>query len=399
MALRLDGRAYSPLVLEQIVTAGAAVKSYEAAAILLKQLAEVEVSTRHVNNLTTMVGEELAASVCRQAEAYRDQPLPRKARQPEMPIELACVACDGGRMQTREPGRGRGVHEAHWRETKNAGFFRMKTQSHAEDPHPRLPRCFADRQQMGRLLDCLGEPQQALDEEARRDSRSVENWRPEVLFRTCLGSLDDSESFGWKMAAEADARGFFAAKRRAFLGDGQAYNWNIQKRRFPTFEPILDFIHPLEYLYQAAVAIHGNADEAWRAFPSWAETIWQGRVPEVLDQLRSHLDRLPPENQEARATLADTCTYLENNQMRMDYPRYRRVGLPVTSALIESLVKEVNYRVKGTEKFWNDDPRGAAILYVRAALLSHDDRLRQHLRTRPGSPFARSPVSPTSVAA
>ncbi len=73
----------------------------------------------------------------------------------------------------------------------------------------------------------------------------------------------------------------------------------------------------------------------------------------------------------------------------MDYPRYRCEGLPVTSALIESLVKEMNYRVKGTEKFWNDGPSGEAILQVRAALLSHDDRLADHVRNRPGSPYAR----------
>jgi hypothetical protein len=38
----------------------------------------------------------------------------------------------------------------------------------------------------------------------------------------------------------------------------------------------------------------------------------------------------------------------------MDYPRYRREGLPLNSAHMESLVKEIGYRVKGTEKFWND---------------------------------------------
>ena len=59
----------------------------------------------------------------------------------------------------------------------------------------------------------------------------------------------------------------------------------------------------------------------------------------------------------------------------MDYPRYRRLGLPVTSALMESLVKEVNYRVKGTEMFWNDPDGAEAILQVRAAALCDDDRL------------------------
>jgi hypothetical protein len=53
-----------------------------------------------------------------------------------------------------------------------------------------------------------------------------------------------------------------------------------------------------------------------------------------------------------------TITYLENNQKRMHYPEYRRQGLPVTTAWMESLVKEVNYRVKGTEMFWNN-PEGA----------------------------------------
>ena len=83
----------------------------------------------------------------------------------------------------------------------------------------------------------------------------------------------------------------------------------------------------------------------------------------------------------------------------MDYPRYRREGLPVSSAVIESLIKEINYRVKGTEKFWNDDQHGEAILYVRAAVLCHDERLGRHLRNRPGSPYARPRSPSASIAA
>ena len=73
--------------------------------------------------------------------------------------------------------------------------------------------------------------------------------------------------------------------------------------------------------------------------------------------------------------------------------RYRRIGLPVTTAWMESLVKEVNYRVKGTEMFWNDPNGAEAILQVRVAALSDDDRLIRHLRQRPGSPFTR-PTKP-----
>jgi hypothetical protein len=93
------------------------------------------------------------------------------------------------------------------------------------------------------------------------------------------------------------------------------------------------------------------------------------------------------EDKDPRKVLAETITYLRNNLSRMDYPRYRREGLPITSAHMESLVKEIGYRVKGTEKFWNDGPSAESILQIRAAALCDDDRLERHLRNRPGDPF------------
>ncbi|WP_146398645.1 hypothetical protein [Planctomycetes bacterium CA13] len=50
-----------------------------------------------------------------------------------------------------------------------------------------------------------------------------------------------------------------------------------------------------------------------------------------------------------RRKLAKTIGYLQKNVSRMDYPRYRTSGLPTTSCLIESSVKEINHRVKGSE--------------------------------------------------
>ena len=96
--------------------------------------------------------------------------------------------------------------------------------------------------------------------------------------------------------------------------------------------------------------------------------------------------------------MAKTITYLEHNQPRMDYPEYRRQGMPVTTAWMESLVKEVNYRTKGTEMFWNDPEGAEAILQVRAAALCDDARLVEHLKTRPGYPFTRRPKPPISPA-
>ena len=94
--------------------------------------------------------------------------------------------------------------------------------------------------------------------------------------------------------------------------------------------------------------------------------------------------------QDVRRVVAEGLSYLSNNAARMDYPRYRRQGLPVTTATVESLIKEVNYRVKGTEKFWNHPEGAEAILQVRAAVLSDDGRLEKHLAARPGSPYRYS---------
>ena len=95
-----------------------------------------------------------------------------------------------------------------------------------------------------------------------------------------------------------------------------------------------------------------------------------------------------------RQVLATTINYLENNQDRMKYPEYRRSGLPVTTAWMESLVKEMNYRVKGTEMFWNDREAPRQSCKCGLLPLCDDERLAKHMRSRAGCPFTRGPRSP-----
>ena len=75
----------------------------------------------------------------------------------------------------------------------------------------------------------------------------------------------------------------------------------------------------------------------------------------------------------------------------MDYPRYRREGLPTTSSLVESLVGEFNARVKGKQKHWVRPDGAESILQLRAAVLSQDDRLSRYFADRPGCPFRKRP--------
>jgi hypothetical protein len=65
----------------------------------------------------------------------------------------------------------------------------------------------------------------------------------------------------------------------------------------------------------------------------------------------------------------------------MRYPEYRKQGLPITSTYVESTVKQINRRMKGTEKFWS---RGVeAMLTLVADHLSDTPTLARFWRNRP----------------
>ena len=402
--LGFDARQLTPLMIQRMTFAAAETRSFERAALVMKNVGDQPVSAKTIERVVHDVGWELAER--RDADPKTADVL---AQHPESPPDLAVVECDGGRIRTREPGHGPGVHltTEGWRETKNACLIRAQRKTFDDAPQPEPPECFRDPEHVAKIAATealsVAAPQPASSPEAtvkeRPDGTSPlgnADWRPKRLVRTVLSSLTCSKYFGKQRAREAKQRRFFEAAARAFLGDGLPWNWLIWKHHFPDFTAILDFIHVLSYLFIAAKAVHHNGEDAWNQYLVWMRGCWQGDVAQALEELRHWQIKLgkPQEqapDQDPRQIVARTLAYLENNQKRMDYPEYRRQGLPATTAWMESLVKEVNYRVKGTEMFWNDPEGAEAILQVRAAALCDDERLVKHLRTRPGSPFTRRP--------
>jgi hypothetical protein len=224
--------------------------------------------------------------------------------------------------------------------------------------------------------------------------------------RTCVATMQDCHAFGKMVAAEAYRRNFHAAPRGALLGDGSAWIWTQHKKWFSYLTPIADFVHPLTYLYVTATAVSANVSARWQQYVAWMTQCWQGRVADVIADMearRAHLEphtgpgKLPATD--PREVLRRTIGYLRNNQDHMNYPSYRQQGLPVTSSLVESLIKEINYRVKGTEKFWDDPEGGEGILQLRAAVLSDDNRLQTFVMNRPGSAIRRREVAEYTQAA
>ncbi len=417
--LKLGTHGYSPSVLNKIVQAAGQMKSHRLAAVVLGIVGEIAISGRHVNRLTEEIGSELQEKRDRETEDYVHH---RRTEPAAVAPERVAVALDGGRVLTRESGQGPGVHGEQWKEDKVACLLTLEGKTYAEDPHPQPPRCFLDAPEVDQLvrdiqthhgprtdneLPQLAELRWGKEKPPAASATSAtsaatepavakKTWPPKRTqnARTCVATLQDCHAFGKMVAAEAYRRNFQAAPCGALLGDGSAWIWNQQEKWFRDLTPIVDFVHALTYLYVTATVLASSVSQRWQAYVTWMTLCWQGRVGEVIADLEARLACLEPFDgplppTDPREALRRTLTYLKNNASRMNYPAYRQQGLPVSSSMVESLIKEINYRVKGTEKFW-DNPEGAeAILQVRAALLSDDDRLANHIARRPGSAIRR----------
>ncbi len=295
----------SPALHKKVVHAAACSASFQQAEEDLRVLAEVEVSANRIHRAAQRVGQERIADFNAAAIAYQQLPLPEQQQSPgPAPPDLACIQTDGGRIQIRPRGAASNESDSWWRETKAGCLLAMTSDTHVEDPAPRVPEAFVDPARMAKISrEIQGFFGEAADSESSQESESNSYAAPRVVRQTVVATTRNVERFGELLVAKAHALGFAGARRKAFLGDGSETNWGLWRRRFSHYTPILDWVHALCYVYAAAMA-GINAAEGWAAYCS-----------------------------------------------RMNYPEYRRQGLPITSSHIESTIKRINRRMKGTDKF------------------------------------------------
>lgn len=403
-----DSRHSTPGMKRQLVFINGETRSFKRASILMDRVNGLKVSANTIERICLEVGDELAVAAQQDWQGVLDGEI--------ITPQVAVVGTDGGRIRTRMADCGPGVHLAGkgWNETKNAIFVSATSETSDTDPDPHPPQCFVDREHVGKLTETAITKEKARESDPlpesgkapakKRGKRQHPKHKPMRIHRTLISSMRNSKEFGVQMSREAKRRKFDQALRRAFVGDGLACNWKIHEEHFNDYVPILDFTHAVSYLHRVSIVCFGRSDEAWTTYVRWMTLTWQGRVSEVIAELDVHQARLGESprgvaDDDPREQLRQVIGYLRNNQSRMHYDAYRMEGLPTTSAWMESAVKEINYRTKGTEMFWNNPDGAEAILQIRAASLSDDDRLARFMTHRPGAATIRKAQETAATAA
>ncbi len=379
----------TPGSLKKVVHAGCHAASFRQAEVDLEALAELSISSQRIRRATQRIGHERVARRDEEVETFSRLPLPEQQGSPSgQAPPLACVEMDGGRIQIRDrKAKPTAKDEAtdssrkgrFWRESKVGCLLSMQSETHAEDPCPTIPVVFVDPRRMNEMSrEIKGFSAEAEPSDQAEAASDGGRKRPEILVKTVVATREDIHAFGRQLASAAWQRGFNAAERKAFVADGLAANWTVWKKHFSHYTPVLDFVHAVMYVYAAAMAGRSFA-AGWNVYCRWAQLVWSGRPEEVLVELRSRQEELglpsddDPEHS-PRCIVADALRYFTNQQSRMRYDAYRREGLPITSSHIESTIKQINRRVKGSEKFWNTS--GAeALLQLSADYLSETDPL------------------------
>lgn len=381
---------HTPAVLRKISIAVARDSSYAAASRNLEDLAELKVSVKQCQRVAIRIGNERIDQQQERIDAYVSASVPdqQHGQSKDAPANswegrVAVIQCDGGRVQVRDDYWGsdkpEGKKHRWWRETQTGVLQTYLGEPNCEDPTPEVPECLKDsfwvvpklneihRQHVATgspefsqspSSDGLSDDAQETSETAITESRQIEKssrtprWSGgEPLVKTVVATRRGYNHLGLVLAGEAFARGFNKAKSKAFMGDGLKVNWTLWSTHFSHYTPITDLMHALSYVYAAAIASRGRIEDGWLLYLRWLEWVWAGDVQKVIDILQG-IELTETESPEA---IRRAITYLSNNVERMKYREYRLAGLPLTTSPVESTQKQINKRIKGTEKFWRDD--------------------------------------------
>lgn len=196
--------------------------------------------------------------------------------------------------------------------------------------------------------------------------------RPEIHHKHIFATLAGQQAAFDHLRKAVEQRDAPHIVHRVALTDGDRGLHNQVATQLPDFTLILDIMHVLGYLWQAADVLFPTGHplrHTWmRIVLTYLVTDRQERVHQFLHRQlnRSHW------TDAQRKSLQQSLTYLQNNRPYMDYHIYLAQGLPISTGVIEGTCRYfVKDRFERSGMHWSYE--GAqALLQVRAVALNED---------------------------
>jgi hypothetical protein len=155
-------------------------------------------------------------------------------------------------------------------------------------------------------------------------------WR-DLDSTTYVATTERVEPFGGMMRDEFRRRFPTPPAEIAFLGDGAAWNWELQRVWFPTALGIVDFFHAGEHVTKVVDLVENHGTPAGRKRRKrWVKLLLRGR----LDQFLAEASVAFPSAQREAGQKA--LAYFERNRERMRYAEFRARGYFIGSGVVEA---------------------------------------------------------------
>ncbi|MGD9822751.1 MAG: hypothetical protein AB7U36_00090 [Desulfobacter sp.] len=144
---------------------------------------------------------------------------------------------------------------------------------------------------------------------------------------------------------------------------------------------ILDIIHVVEYLWDAASALYDEKDSTRK---KWVHdcllSILHGRVGHVIGGLKQSLKKRKL-NKKKRETIEKAILYFENHHKWMRYDEYLQAGYPIGSGVVESSCGHtVKDRMEGSGRRWSIKGAESTLLLKSVYTSNHwDDYWQSHM--------------------
>ena len=323
--LGLQGCSLSPGVLRMVGRVGAMV-SFEEGHELLRELAGVDVPTKHVERAAEALGREIAEDEKHVVE-------PPGADEALAPTLYLGMDGTGVPVRKEELVDRRGKQPDGSAQTREV---KLVTIWSAEE------------------RDKEGTP--VRDKGSVSYSAAIESAAQKDVDETC-------SEFAARVEREATRRGFDRATRRVVLADGAKWIWNLADEHFPDAIQIVDRFHAKQHLSDVAKSIYcAGSDLAKQWARQRHDELDAGNIDAILDALRMH----SPQDDEARKCI----DYVERNRERMRYPEFEEAGLCTSTGVVEAGCKvAIGTRCKRAGMHWT--VAGAdAIIALRCCKLS-----------------------------